>query len=253
MRYRALVSYVGTGFHGFQFQENAARTVQAVLEDALRVFSGGDVRVHAAGRTDAGVHADGQVIHFDLGRPREPLRIREGVNALLPWDVRLLAAACAPETFLARRDAVWKEYLYRWSRAPVIVPRDAPFLASIAPRANVAAMRRAAEPLEGRHDFGIFGVRPPRGETGVRRIHLVRVEEEGEEIRVVIRGDAFLRGMVRSICGVLADIARGKAPEDRIARLLARPERRLLAPKAPAHGLTLLRVAYPGDPFGVTP
>lgn len=252
-RYRALVAYVGTGFRGFQFQENAARTVQAVLEAAIGGFCRATVRVHAAGRTDAGVHADGQVIHFDLPSPREPVRIREGVNALLPQDVRLLAVAPAPEGFLARRDAVWKEYLYRWSRAAVIPPSAAPFVAPIAGRADASRMRRAARALEGRHDFSAFGVRLARSETGERRLHSVRVEEQGEEIRVLFRGDAFLRGMVRSICGVLAHVGRAKAPEDRVERLLERPDRRLLAPKAPAHGLTLVRVAYEDDPFGVRP
>ncbi|HYK41600.1 MAG TPA: tRNA pseudouridine(38-40) synthase TruA [Thermoanaerobaculia bacterium] len=253
VRYRAAAAYVGTAFRGFQFQENAARTVQAVLEEALGVFSSAAVRVHAAGRTDAGVHADGQVIHFDLPRERDPARIRDGVNSLLPPDVRLLAIARAPESFLARRDAVWKEYVYRWSRAEVIPPRDAPFVAELASSARVEPVRRAAASLEGRHDFSAFGVRLPRGESAVRRLHFVRIEESGGEIRAVFRGDAFLRGMVRSICGVLAHVARGKAPEDRIARLLDEKDPRLLAPKAPAHGLTLSRVAYVDDPFGVTP
>ena len=253
VRYRAAVAYVGTAFRGFQYQENAARTVQAVLEEAIAVFCGAPVRVHAAGRTDAGVHADGQVIHFDLPAERDPARIRNGVNSLLPPDVRLLAAARAPEGFLARRDAVWKEYLYRWSRAEVIPPRDAPFLAELAPGARAEAMRRAAASLEGRHDFSAFGVRMPRGETGVRRLLFVRIEERGDEVRALFRGDAFLRGMVRSICGVLAHVARGKAPESRPARLLETHDPRLLAPKAPAHGLTLARVAYADDPFGVTP
>ncbi|HEY6146777.1 MAG TPA: tRNA pseudouridine(38-40) synthase TruA [Thermoanaerobaculia bacterium] len=256
VRYRAAVAYVGTAFRGFQYQENAARTVQAVLERAIGTFSAASpahVRVHAAGRTDAGVHADGQVIHFDLPAERDPVRIRNGVNSLLPGDVRILAVARAPEGFLARRDAVWKEYLYRWSRAEVIAPRDAPFVAPLAPSAGARPMRRAAALLEGRHDFSAFGVRMGRGETGVRRLHFVRIEERGEEIRALFRGDAFLRGMVRSICGVLAHVARGKAPEDRTRRLLEDRDPRLLAPKAPAHGLTLVRVAYPGDPFGVTP
>jgi len=253
VRYRAVVAYVGTEFRGFQFQENAARTIQAVLEEALAAFSASRVRVHAAGRTDAGVHADGQVIHFDLPAQRDPVRIRDGVNSLLPDDVRVLAAARAPQSFLARRDAVWKEYLYRWSRAEVIAPRDLPFFAPIAGSAEAAPMRRAAAALEGRHDFSAFGVRMGREESGFRRLHAVRIEERGDEIRALFRGDAFLRGMVRSICGVLAHVGRGKAPEDRIAGLLQRPDPRLLAPKAPAHGLTLVRVAYEKDPFGVTP
>ena len=244
-RYRATVAYVGTWFQGFQFQENADRTVQAVLETAIALFAGeGPVRVHAAGRTDSGVHADGQVIHFDLWTQREPLRIREGVNALLPWDVRVLDAAPAPEGFLSRRDAAWKEYCYRWSRAAVISPKDALFVAPIAATAEAAPMRAAAAALAGQKDFSIFGVRASGTEGGIRRIHAAEVDERGDEIRVLIRGDAFLRGMVRSICGVLAHVGRGKAPPDRIAELLATGNRALLAPKAAACGLSLTRVHY---------
>jgi tRNA pseudouridine38-40 synthase len=249
-RYRATVAYVGTGFRGFQLQENASgeiRTVQAVLEKALHGFARAPVRVHAAGRTDAGVHADGQVIQFDLPVERDPIRIREGVNALLPWDVRVLDAAKAAETFLARRDAVWKEYLYRWSRAAVIPPRESPFVAEIAPSADPALMRRAADALPGRRDFSVFAVKTRGEEGGERRLHFVRIEEAGPEIRALFRGDAFLRGMVRSICGVLAQIGRGKAPVERMAELLAKGNRESLPAKAAARGLTLVRVAYPGE------
>jgi tRNA pseudouridine38-40 synthase len=218
--------------------------VQAVVEEALARFSDEAPRVIAAGRTDAGVHAEGQVVHFDLENERKAERILNGVNTLLPRDARLLSVAPADPEFHARRDAAWKEYLYRWNRAAAIAPRDAPFVAPISRRADAEAMRAAARLLPGERDFGVFGVRLPEGESSARRLHFVRVEEAGEEIRVLFRGDAFLRGMIRSICGVLADMARGKAPPDRMARLLETGDRRLLAPKAPALGLTLVRVHY---------
>ncbi|MGH9369658.1 MAG: tRNA pseudouridine(38-40) synthase TruA [Thermoanaerobaculia bacterium] len=243
-RYRARLAYVGTGFHGWQRQENAPRTVQAVLEAALSAIGGPGVRAHAAGRTDAGVHADGQVVHFDLERRLEPLRILAAVNARLPWDVRLMEVEAAPPGFHARGDAAWKEYLYRWSRARVIPPRDAFFVAPLSPRADAVRMRSAARQLAGERDFGVFGVRLPRGESSVRRLHFVRIEEQGEEIRALFRGNAFLRGMVRSLCGLLADVGRGKAPPERVRELLERGDRRLLSPKAPACGLTLVRVHY---------
>jgi tRNA pseudouridine38-40 synthase len=243
-RYRAVLSYVGTGFQGWQIQKNAPRTVQGILEEGLARFSGERPRAVAAGRTDAGVHAEGQVVHFDLEKRRESDRIRDGVNAYLPWDAKLLAVEEADARFDARRDAAWKEYLYRWSRAAVIPPRDAFFVAPISARADPAKMRRAAEPLAGTKDFGVFGVRLSRSESAVRKLHFVRIEESGDEIRALFRGDAFLRGMVRSICGVLADVARGKAPAHRIAELLSTGDRRLLSTKAPACGLTLLRVHY---------
>jgi tRNA pseudouridine38-40 synthase len=243
-RYRAVLSYVGKGFQGWQIQKNAPRTVQGVLEEALARFSGERPRAVAAGRTDAGVHAEGQVVHFDLEKPREPETIRDGVNARLPWDARLLAVEEADPRFDARRDAAWKEYLYRWSRAPVIPPRDAFFVAPISARADPAKMRKAAESLAGTKDFGIFGVRRSALESSVRSLHFVRIDQSGDELHALFRGDAFLRGMVRSICGVLADVARGKAPADRIHELLKTGDRRLLSTKAPACGLTLLRVHY---------
>jgi tRNA pseudouridine38-40 synthase len=218
--------------------------VQAVLEEALARFSGEVPRVVAAGRTDTGVHAEGQVVHFDLTGERKPERIRDGVNTLLPWDARLLAAEAASPEFHARRDAAWKEYLYRWSRADAIPPRDALFVAPISRRADADRMREAARTLPGERDFGVFGVRLPSGESSSRRLHFVRIEESGDEIRALFRGDAFVRGMVRSICGVLASVARGKAPADRMEELQETADRRLLSPKAPAMGLTLLRVFY---------
>lgn len=243
-RYRAVLAYVGTDFHGWQAQSNASRTVQAVLEKALGGFAGRPVRAQAAGRTDAGVHADGQVVHFDLPTARDPVRVRDGVNARLPRDARLLEAAFAAIDFDARRDAAWKEYLYRWSRASVIPPRDALFVAPISARAQAAAMKSAAEALAGRRDFGVFAVRRPSAESSVRTIHFVRIEETGQEIHALFRGDAFLRGMVRSVCGVLAEVARGRFPASRLRDLLETGNRRLLGQKAPPCGLTLLRVHY---------
>jgi tRNA pseudouridine38-40 synthase len=246
-RYRATVAYVGTFFHGWQRQSNADRTVQAVVEKAILRLSGGSVIVHASGRTDTGVHADGQVIHFDLHRHWSPLDLRDGVNSLLPWDVRFLNVREAAPEFHVRRDALWKEYLYRWSRAEVIPPKDSLFVAPIAPRAEASLMARAVRILPGNHDFSVFGVRLPKGDSGRRNLHAVAIVESGEEIRALFRGDGFLRGMVRSLCGVLADTARGKAPPERMGKLLATGDRKLLSPKAPACGLTLVRVAYRGD------
>jgi len=244
MRYRATLAYVGTGFHGWQRQSNAARTVQAVLEEALAALDGAPVRAVAAGRTDAGVHADGQVVHFDLSRPLESNRVRAAANARLPPDARLIDVAPAPDGFDARRDALGKEYVYRWCRAAVIPPRDAPFVAPLSGRADLARMAAAAALFPGTRDFGVFGAQLSRGESSVRTLHDVRVEQRGNEISALFSGDGFLRGMIRSICGALADAARGRVDEDRLRRLIERGDRAMLSPKAPARGLTLLRVHY---------
>jgi tRNA pseudouridine38-40 synthase len=247
-RYRVRLAYVGTNFHGWQRQTNAPRTVQAVLERALARLAREPVRVEGAGRTDAGVHADGQVAHFDLSRSLAARTVRDAINAELPSDARVLEVDLAPDGFHARFDARWKEYLYRWSRAEVIPPRDAPFVAPISPRAEPARMREAAAALPGRRDFSVFAVRrlSAGGEAGVRTLESIRIEEAGVELRAHFRGEGFLRGMVRSIAGVLADAARGRVPVSRAAELLQTGDRRMLSPKAPAKGLTLLRVGY-GD------
>jgi tRNA pseudouridine38-40 synthase len=247
VRYRATVAYVGTFFHGWQRQSNADRTVQAVVEKGIHRLAGGSVVVHASGRTDTGVHADGQVIHFDLHRRWLPQDLRDGVNSFLPWDVRLLDVREAADEFHARRDALWKEYLYRWSRSEVVPPKDSLFVAPIVPRAEPSLMALAVRTLPGDRDFSVFGVRLPRGDSGRRNLHAVAIVESGAEIRALFRGDGFLRGMVRSLCGVLADVARGKVPPERMEELLATGDRKFLSPKAPACGLTLARVAYRGD------
>jgi tRNA pseudouridine38-40 synthase len=249
IRYRARLAYLGTEFAGWQIQKNAPRTVQAVLEAALQRFAGAPIRCLAAGRTDAGVHAEGQVVHFDLPVQREEQEVRDGVNAFLPADARLLEVRRAAPSFDARRDAIWKEYLYRWSREAVIPPRAAPFLAPISVSADAARMRAAAEALPGTRDFGVFSVRRPPAGSSVRTIFSVSVLEQGPEISALFRGNGFLRGMVRSICGVLAEVGRGRFPPARMSELLETGNRRLLAPKAPARGLTLMRVGYGEDGF----
>jgi tRNA pseudouridine38-40 synthase len=245
-RYRAVLSYVGTEFHGWQIQRNAPRTVQAVLEAALGEFAGEPVRAIAAGRTDAGVHADGQVVHFDLPGASDPDAIGDAVNALLPADARIREVRAAAADFHARRDALWKDYVYRWSRAAVIVPRDAPFVAPISRKAEAARMAAAAKFLPGRRDFGMFAVRS-RDDDSVRTLHAVTIGEDGAELSATFRGDAFLRGMVRSICGLLADVARGRFPPERLREILETGDRRLLSQKARALGLTLAKVEYPED------
>jgi tRNA pseudouridine38-40 synthase len=244
LRYRALVAYTGTAFHGWQVQTNAPRTVQAALQDALSDLAREPVRVEGASRTDTGVHADGQVAHFDLPRARDPRRIRDAVNERLPTDVRVLAVSEAAPDFHARYDAKWKEYLYRWSRSEVVAPRDFPFVAPISPAARADLMREAASPLPGERDFGVFAVQRTGEGSEVRRLDLVAISEEAAELRALFRGNGFLRGMVRSICGVLADAARGRVSTSRTAELLAAGDRTLLSFKAPAKGLTLVRVSY---------
>jgi tRNA pseudouridine38-40 synthase len=243
LRYRGVLAYVGTFFHGWQVQDNAPRTVQAVLERALSGVLGGEVRAHAAGRTDAGVHADGQVVHFD-GPALDADRLLSAVNPRLPWDAKLLSLEGAADTFHARRDARGKRYLYRFTRERIIPPREALFWAPIAPRADAARMARAARRFEGSRDFFPFSTSGTPTETTVRRVWHCEVREEGARLSVAITADAFLRGMARAIAGTLADVARGRIPEERIEEIFASRDRALARPKARARGLTLEMVFY---------
>jgi tRNA pseudouridine38-40 synthase len=260
MRYRATVAYVGTFFHGWQIQENVSRTVQAALEEAAARAAGCPVRIHASGRTDAGVHAEGQVVHFDAPE-REPGGLVSAINLRLPWDARVLEVAPTAESFHARSDAIAKRYVYRFSRERVIPPRRALFVAPISPRADPDRMARAARLLEGERDFFPFSTAGTETETTVRRLFSCSVSEAGPEIAVALTGDGFLRGMARAIAGTLADIARGRLEPAWIDAILSRRDKALVSTKARPRGLTLERVFYAGDageagmegPFGPGP
>ena len=242
MRYRARVAYVGTFFHGWQMQENAPRTVQGVLEESLVAVLGEPARVHAAGRTDAGVHAEGQEVHFD--GPVRPCEAILAVNRRLPWDVRILSADPAAEDFHARASARSKLYRYRFSRERTIPPREILWTSPCPSRADAALLAEAARRLEGTHDFFPFSTSGTDTATTERTLHSCTVEEDGPRITIALVADGFLRGMARAIVGTLADIARGHVSIDLLDEIFASNSRELVRPKAKPRGLTLERVNY---------
>lgn len=248
---KAIVSYDGTAYRGFQRQADGA-TVQSVMEDALERLLQEPVRVRAAGRTDAGVHAREQVIDFAHSGRRSAGTILTGGNALLPPDIRIVAAEDAPRVFDARRDAKAKEYRYFLYLAPVA----SPFLARYAwhlPRAmNVGAMREALSHLAGTHDFSSFRGQGCTAKTPVRELLGACVEPEPVPglYSVRVEGRGFLRHMVRNVVGTAVDVGAGKIPPERMHELLALRDRRLAGPTAPAHGLFLWRVVYEGGSSG---
>lgn len=251
MAVRLIVSYDGAAFAGWQRQANAV-AVQEVLEGALGALLAAPVRAVGASRTDAGVHARGQSVHLEpveTAAALPPRALVHGANHRLPAALRVLAAHVMPPGFHARRHACAKEYSYRLSRAAVLSPLDAPYAVQAPPRLDLAAMRRAAAALPGRHDFSAFAIAGGSHTQPFRTIAAATLEEAGEELVFRVVGDGFLRGMVRRLVGTLLEVGSGRRPPDSMAALLAAggdaPARSEAGPTAPPHGLVLERVLYP--------
>jgi tRNA pseudouridine38-40 synthase len=251
--YRLLLSYRGAGFAGWQRQENAG-SVQQTVEEAMERLLGQPVRVVGASRTDAGVHARGQVAHLELPQAFAERGLVHGANHHLREDVRVLSAAAMPPGFHARRCAWGKEYVYRLSRAPVISPLDSLFVARAPRSIEIERLARSAASLPGRHDFSAFALTGGSHRQPVRRIFSALWEEKGDELCFRVVGDGFLRGMVRALVGTLVEVGTGKRSAEEFAALLTGRPRPQAGPTAPAHGLVLERVFYPpewsaeGDP-----
>jgi len=237
-RFRATVEYDGTEFAGFQLQAGA-RTVQGVLEAALARLTGGNRQpVDGAGRTDAGVHATGQVIGFTYAGRLSAEALTAALNGLLPKDVAVRDVRRAPAGFHPRYAARYREYRYSIWDGPRSPLRERTAL-QVRPRLDVDAMARAALAFEGRHDFSAFGGSDPQP---VRTVHRVRVRRAGDLITIDVRADAFLRGMVRRMVAALLAVGRGALPEGSIAGLLAGATPALDGAAAAAKGLCLRRV-----------
>jgi tRNA pseudouridine38-40 synthase len=246
--YRLLVEYDGTAFEGWQLQPGGARTVQGALEAALRPVAGGAVRVHGAGRTDAGVHALGQVANAHLARSLPPEVMVRALNAALPRDVAVRAAALVPEHFHARRDARRKRYLYRLWTAPARSPLRDRISLWVPQPLDLAAMRAAAAALCGTHDFASFRAAGSAAPTSVRTLWGLEIAgEAGGEVSLAFEGDGFLRHMVRNLVGTLLEVGRGRRRADSIQAVLAAATRAAAGPTAPARGLVLVAVHYDLD------
>ncbi len=231
------------GFAGWQVQPRR-ETVQGILEERIARILQEPVRIAGAGRTDAGVHARGQVANF-LTASRIPVQgLLRGLNARLPVDVAVMQAEETAESFHARADARGKEYLYRISRAGVVSPFDAPFVAPVHSRLDVEAMRRAARHVLGTHDFTSFCPADSEIEDKVRSLTVSDVTESGAEVLYRVVGNGFLRHMVRTIAGTLLLVGRGRLDAGAIPLILKARDRRQAGPVSPARGLVLERVIY---------
>jgi tRNA pseudouridine38-40 synthase len=243
--YRLTLEYDGTEFEGWQRQPAGHRTVQGVLEEALARVTGAPVAVTGAGRTDAGVHAEGQAASARFATRLDPVELRRALNAVLPDDLAVVDLGLAPDDFDARRDARGKLYRYSiWNGATRSPLRRARSHAHAAPL-DVPAMARAARELLGTHDFASFQAAGSSVKTSERTLHRVEVRgRAGGRIEVEVEGDGFLRHMVRTLVGTLLEVGSGRRAAESLPGLLAARSRSAAGPTAPAQGLTLVRVDF---------
>lgn len=238
-----MLSYDGTDYHGWQVQAGA-RTVQGTLVEMARRRFGADTRVTGASRTDAGVHALGQVVSLTTTARIAAAGLRGALNADLPRDIRVLDAREAPAGFDARRAAFGKRYAFLIDNAAIARPLLARYAWHIPQALDVAAMRRALAALRGRHDFGAFCAAPGREKDPVCVVRALHVVRRKERIAVLLSADRYLHHMARNIVGSAVEIGRGARTPDWLAAVLASRDRRQAGPTAPAQGLVLVRVLY---------
>jgi len=247
---KLVLAYEGTDFRGWARQPEL-RTVEGVLSNALQRIVRGEPELSVAGRTDAGVHARGQVVSFPAPEDTDPERLQRAVNSMLAPEVVVLSASPAPDGFDARHSATAREYRYRIDLGPVPDPFTARYVWHRPGELAVAAMRRAARDLAGEHDFASFGRKPEeRGASTVRRLQRLTVSRSGDRLEISARATAFLHQMVRSLVGTLVAAGEGKLDPGSIPGILAARDRGRAGPVAPPHGLTLERVVY-GRPLTV--
>ena len=243
-RYKLTIEYDGSGFSGWQRQENGP-SIQQVLEEAVFALTGQTISVHGAGRTDAGVHASGQVAHVDLGREWSAWRLREAINAhLVGRPIAVLEVEPAVDDFDARRSAIRRDYLYRIvnRRAPLTFELGRAWLVKYA--LDAGAMHEAAQLLIGRHDFSTFRDSQCQASSPLRTLNRLEVTREGDRIEFFVGARSFLHRQVRSMVGSLVEVGSGKWQAADLRAALEAADRSRCGPVAPACGLYLALVEY---------
>lgn len=244
-RYRITIEYDGTPFVGWQIQADG-RSVQGSIAEAVHAFCGEDIQVKGAGRTDSGVHARGQVAHFDLMRDWEPFRVQQAVNYhLRPEPIAILDCHAVADTFDARFSATKRHYLYRIlaRSAPAALERDRVW--RVSRPLDAAAMHAAAQELVGRHDFTTFRAAGCQAKSPVKTLNRLDVRGSGDEILIEAEARSFLHNQVRSMVGCLKAVGEGKWTARDLASARDAADRSACAAVAPAAGLYLMRVDYP--------
>ncbi|HMS17675.1 MAG TPA: tRNA pseudouridine(38-40) synthase TruA [Planctomycetota bacterium] len=243
LTYRALVAYEGTRYVGFEVQENGL-SIQEILEAALLTVTREAVRVDGSGRTDAGVHAEGQVVSFSLTRPMHPMKVMLALNAIMPPDVAILRIERAPSGFHARFSAQSKVYRYTILNHRARFPHFRSNTFHVPLPLDVAAMREAAATLVGTHDFTAFAKEADQKKSCVRTIYDLVISVDPPLIFIRVHGNGFLYNMVRIIAGTLIDVGLGRRSATSLKDVLQSCVRAEAGSTAPAVGLTLEHVHY---------
>ena len=249
MNFKLTIQYDGTDFHGWQMQSEL-RTVQGELTKALSLVEGRDVVVHGSGRTDAGVHAEGQVASVQLETTITPEKLRAAINGNVGKDVRVLSAEVVDEEFHARYSALEKTYLYRIVNGPVMSPFWLRYAHHDARTFDLERMTNCAKLFVGSHEWSAFSSAQSDSETKTRTITSLTIKERGDSradapiIELTMSADGFLRYMVRSIAGTLMAVGRGELDNELVLRAINERDRSLVGATAPACGLTLVSVRY---------
>lgn len=237
------LEYDGREFCGFQMQKNR-RTVQSELELALKKLLGKKIRITASGRTDSGVHAEAQVVHFKTESKLPASKILLGLNHYLPADIAVTDAKVVSSSFHAQFSAKWKTYEYRILNSRIRRPLKR-FRSCFVPYAlEISKMKQAARLLSGKHDFRAFETSGSRRKSAVRTIRKFHIEKIGDDLVITVEANGFLYNMMRSLVGTLLEIGRGRTQLSDLRKILASKSRSQAGPTAPAHGLTLKKVVY---------
>lgn len=244
MNYKLTIQYDGSRYDGWQKQGNTDNTIQGKLEAILSRCAGEPVEVHGAGRTDAGVHAEGQVASVKLPGNRPAAEVKAYLNHYLPEDIAVIAAEEADDRFHARLSAKGKVYRYaiRMGGTPDVFRRKYQY--RVEELLDVDAMRRAAEKLCGTHEFRAFCANKRYKKSTVRTVHAIDLWVEGADMTITFRGDGFLYNMVRILTGTLIEVGQGLRRPEEMETILASLDRMQAGKTVPAQGLTLVRVEY---------
>ncbi len=242
--YKMLIQYDGTRYNGWQKQGDTDNTIQQKLENILGIMTGEPADVHGAGRTDAGVHARGQVAQFRIETDKTPDEIRDYFNEYLPDDIGVLSVTEAAPRFHSRFNATRKTYLYRIGKDKSRHVFERKYIYEYRGTLDTAAMKVATIQLRGEHDFKSFCGNPKMRKSTVRNLYAIHIRETEDEIDLEFIGEGFLQYMVRILVGTLIEVGEGRRDPFSMSALLEARDRKMAGPTAPACGLTLMQVDY---------